>query len=295
MKRLIVNGDDFGLTHGVNTGIVRAYKEGILTSATLMANGDAFEGAVELACANPGLGVGCHLVAVGGRPVASATQIPSLVNNDGMLPATFFQLLVKLSYGAVPDKDIECEFRAQIDRIIASGITPTHLDSHKHSHTHPRVMRALARVAREFAITCIRNPFEGLLTRTTIGPAARARCRVYLKQYAMSTAVAPYARRFKRIAAEYELRVPENFRGARLTGLLDCHAICGLIETLTEGTTELMCHPGVYDEELERVATRLKRERQREVDALTELAVRRSIDECGVKLISYAELGREHV
>src|SRR5204863_8267646 len=78
MKRLIVNADDFGFTRGVNAGILRASESGILTSATLMANGDAFGEAVEMALANPRLGVGCHLVAVGGRPVAPPSEIPSL-------------------------------------------------------------------------------------------------------------------------------------------------------------------------------------------------------------------------
>ena len=74
MKRLIVNADDFGFTKGVNTGIMRAYETGIVTSTTIMANGEAFEDAVDLARANPGLGVGCHLVVVGGRPTAQRSR-----------------------------------------------------------------------------------------------------------------------------------------------------------------------------------------------------------------------------
>ncbi|HVG18407.1 MAG TPA: ChbG/HpnK family deacetylase [Blastocatellia bacterium] len=294
MKRLIVNADDFGFTRGVNAGIAHAYKMGILTSATIMANGDAFEDAVEVARANSGLGLGCHLSAVGGRPVAPARDVASLVDGDGMLPATLTRLMIKLARGQVRSGDIESEFRAQVGRVVGAGIRPTHLDSHKHSHTHPQVMRALARVAREFGIRSVRNPFESLLASPRAGATARARRAAYLKQCAMSAAISVRAISFKRLAREYGLRTPDYFFGMRLTGLLDGEALRGLIKSTRHGTTELMCHPAVYDQELERAGTRLKRERERELEALTDPALRRLIEEEGVDLISYRELGQRH-
>ncbi|HXG91976.1 MAG TPA: ChbG/HpnK family deacetylase [Blastocatellia bacterium] len=295
MKRLIVNADDFGLTHGVNAGIIRAFKDGILTSATLMANGDAFDDAVELARANPELGVGCHLAAVGGRPVSAANEINSLVSDDGRLPATLSELMIKIARGKVQIKDIEREFASQVERAIRAGITPTHLDTHKHTHTHPRVMKAVAKVAREFNIKCVRNPFESVFAAAAVGPAARARRKVYLKQCAMSAAIAPRAARFKRMAREHGLIAPDHFRGVRLTGLLDSEAVCNIIRSLSEGVTELMCHPGVYDDALERERTRLKQERERELEALIDPAVRRAIDEWRIKLINYREMAKNHV
>lgn len=291
MKRLIVNADDFGFTRGVNAGIARAFKTGILTSATIMANGDAFEDAIEVARANVRLGIGCHLSAVGGRPVAAARDVASLLDGDGMLPRTLTQLMIKLARGQVRSRDIESEFRAQVGRVVAAGITPTHLDSHKHSHTHPHVMRALARVAREFGIRSVRNPFESLFTPAHAGATARASRAAYLKQCAMTAAIAVRAISFKRLAREYGLRTPDYFFGVRLTGLLDGEAIQSMIKSTRQGTTELMCHPAIYDQELERAGTRLKRQRERELEALTDPALRRLIDEEGVNLISYRELG----
>ena len=256
-----------------------------------MANGDAFEDAVEVARANSGLGIGCHLSAVGGRPVAHARDVVSLVDDDGMLPATLTRLMIKLARGQVRGADIESEFRAQVGRVVAAGITPTHLDSHKHAHTHPHVMRALARVAREFGIRSVRNPFESLFAPSRAGATARARRAAYLKQCAMAAAITVRAISFKRLAREYKLRTPDYFFGARLTGLLDGEAIRSMIKSTRQGTTELMCHPAIYDGELERAATRLKRERERELDALTDPALRRLIDEEGVSLISYREIG----
>jgi len=271
MKQLIVNADDFGFTSGVNEGIARAFKSGILTSTTIMANGAAFEEAVELARTNPNLGVGCHLALVGGAPVAPAGDVASLIESDGMLPATLTRLMTKLARGRVRDEHIKRELRAQLERVVSAGIIPSHLDSHKHSHTHPRVMKALAHVAAEFGVSSVRNPFESV--------------------FASAAAVAVRARGFKRLARQHGLSTPDFFYGVRLTGLLDVEAIRSIIESLKEGTTELMCHPGIYGEELDHARTRLKRERQSELDALTDPGLRREIDELGVKLISYRELG----
>jgi hopanoid biosynthesis associated protein HpnK len=294
MKRLIVNADDFGFTRGVNAGIRQAFERGILTSATLMANGDAFDEAVAIAKANPKLGVGIHMVAVGGRPVADADEIPSLVDRNGLLPRTLTDLIKLLARGRVRVEHIEREFAAQVERVRRAGLTPTHLDSHKHSHTQPLVMTALTRVASAFNIRAVRNPFERLRAPFLMGPAARARRGVYLKQAMMSAAVAPRARTFRRLASEHGLRAPEFFCGVRLTGLLDAEALRRVIAGLSDGTTELMCHPALYDDELEQAETRLKRERQRELEALTDEGVRRAINAAGVRLIHYGEL-TEHV
>jgi hopanoid biosynthesis associated protein HpnK len=294
MKSLIVNADDFGFTRGVNAGILRAFERGILTSATLMANGDAFDEAVAMARANPTLGVGIHLVAVGGRPVADPSEIPSLVDANGLLPRTLTDLIKLLARRRVRVEHIEREFAAQIERVCRAGLTPTHLDSHKHSHTQPLVMTALARVATAFNIRAVRNPFERLRAPFVTGATARARRGVYLKQALMSAAVAVRARAFRRITSAHGLHAPDFFCGVRLTGLLDAEAVRRVIEDLRDGTTELMCHPALYDDELEQAATRLKRERQRELEALTDESVRRAVHSAGVQLINYGEL-TEHV
>jgi len=287
MKRLIVNADDFGFTRGVNVGIVRAYKTGIVTSTTIMANGDAFEDAVELARANPGLGVGCHLAVVGGRPVARPSEVRSLVDGEGVLPATLTQLVIKLARGSVSTDEIVREFRSQLERVTLTGIKPTHLDTHKHSHTHPQVMNALARVAVDFGIQCVRNPFESVFTRARPSDLSKWG---YLKQYALSTAIQPGAIQFKRLVRGNGLKTPDRFFGVKLTGMLDRAAIRSMMESLPEGTAELMCHPGVYDDDLERARTRLKRERERELEALSDASLRLIAKEQGIELITYREL-----
>src|ERR1700691_3292444 len=97
MKQLILNADDFGYTRGINEGIIRAHRDGVLTSATLMANGAAFDDAVERAKANPTLGVGCHLVLTGGFAVAPREEIPSLADSGGRLPASLGNFVARVS------------------------------------------------------------------------------------------------------------------------------------------------------------------------------------------------------
>ncbi|HXF38488.1 MAG TPA: ChbG/HpnK family deacetylase [Blastocatellia bacterium] len=284
MKRLIVNADDFGFTPGVNTGIIHAYKTGIVTSATIMANGEAFDDAVALALANPSLGVGCHLAIVGGRPVAQPDEVSSIVDKEGLLLPTLGQFMLRLARGSVKSEDIAREFRAQVIRVVNAGITPTHFDSHKHSHVSPPVMKALALVAREFGVTRVRNPFESVFDRASLSGWSN------IKQSALSAMIAPGTIRFKRLARKYLLNTPDRFLGVKRTGRLDSNAIRSMMKGLKEGTTELMCHPGFNDPALESAHTRLKKERERELEALTDPGLRRFAEERGIELISYREL-----
>jgi hopanoid biosynthesis associated protein HpnK len=289
MTRLIVNGDDFGYTRGVNAGILEAFRKGILTSTTLMAMGDAFDDAVRIARENPRLGVGCHLVLVGERAVAPAETISTLAGADGRLPGSLTELVGRLALGRVRQADIETELRAQIGRITAAGIRPTHVDTHKHTHLYPRVMAAVARVASEFGIGAVRKPYESL--RTLFGGGREnGRERGEMGRSITAAAAGAGRGRFRRLAQAGGLRTPDHFSGIRWTGTLGAADLLRLVERLPEGTTELMCHPGYRDAELDGKATRLKEERQRELEALTAPEVAKAVKERGIRLISYREL-----
>jgi hopanoid biosynthesis associated protein HpnK len=287
MEELIVNADDFGLTRGVNEGIIRANREGILTSATLMANGPAFDDAVERAKQNPQLGVGCHLVLVGGLAVAPREEIPSLVDRAGRLPRSIGALMAKLSSGRVRAKDVETELRAQIEKIRRAGIAPTHLDTHKHSHAHPWVMSALGRVAREFGITRVRKPVENLRDSWRMG---RSDGVDLLKHLMVAATVRVVAWKFNAISRKYGLRSPDHFLGLALTGRMSGVALCRLIDTLPDGRTEVMVHPGICDAELAATGSRLHQQRQTELEGLLNPAVRRAVVKRGIRLISYRDL-----
>jgi hopanoid biosynthesis associated protein HpnK len=287
MKELILNADDFGFTPGVNEGILRAHRDGILTSATLMANGRAFDDAVERAKANPKLGVGCHLVLTGGFSVAPKEEIPSLADAEGRLPRSLADLVTRVSLGSVRTKDMERELRAQLEKIRRAGIELTHVDTHKHTHVHPRVMGAVGRVVQEFGITRVRNPIEnvGDSWRT-----ARSENAPLAGNMAASLAVRSVGSWFNAIARKYGLRWPDHFLGLAVTGRLSAAALCRLIDTVPEGRTEIMLHPGIYDAELVKSRSRLQQQRQTEMDALLAPESRRAVETNAIRLISYREL-----
>jgi hopanoid biosynthesis associated protein HpnK len=286
MKELILNADDFGLTRGVNEGIIRAHRDGILTSATLMASSRAFDDAVARAKAAPTLGVGCHLVLVGGTAVSRPQEIPSLVDSDGRLPRTLPQLVARLSSGSVRPREIETELRSQIEKIRRAGIEVTHVDTHKHTHVHPLVMSALGKVANELGITRVRKPAEDL-AESWKTQAGGERSWSRLASAATVRAVAPW---FESLARKYGLRSPDHFLGLAMTGRLSASALCQLIDNLPEGCTEIMLHPGVCDADLASTSSRLQQQRQLELEALLAPEARRAVERNAVRLISYREL-----
>jgi chitin disaccharide deacetylase len=287
MKELILNADDFGLTKGVNEGIIRAFRDGVLTSTTLMATGPAFDDAVRCAHANPKLGVGCHLVLAGGTPVAPPEEIPSLVDKGGRLPASLGTFVARVSTGAIRARDIKRELRAQILKIRSAGIDLTHVDTHKHTHAHPRVMKVLAQLLQELGIKRVRKPAEYL---SDSWAQICSESGASPKQFAAVTAVRVISASFSSISKKYGLRSPDTFLGVAATGQLGPEALCGLIDTLDEGRTEIMLHPGICDEDLARTGSRLQQQRQLELDGLLAPQVRRAIEHHGIRLISYREL-----
>jgi chitin disaccharide deacetylase len=287
MKRLIVNADDFGYTQGVNAGVIRGFRNGIITSTTIMANGVAFDDAVIRAKENPKLGVGCHLVLVDGVCVAPPSSIPSLVDKRGRLPHTWTVLIRKLMTGTVDGDDIARELRAQIRKIVQAGIEPSHLDSHKHTHSHPRVMEEVVRVATEFGIRRIRKPFEdaNLLLKSAFAGGWHT-----LKRSAAALAVRKALPEFKELTRTNGIATPDYFWGVAATGRLNNGALLSTVASIPEGVSELMCHPGEYDEQLESSNTSLKRQRQEELDALVDPSVREAVKERGIELIDYRGL-----
>ena len=287
MKELILNADDFGLTRGVNEGIIRGNRDGILTSATLMATGPAFDDAVRQALANPNLGVGCHLVLVGGTAVAPPAEIPSLVDPTGKLPESLGMFVAKVSTGKIRPHEIERELRAQIEKIREARIEPTHVDTHKHTHAHPIVMEALGRVAKALGITKIRKPMENLQdswesTRQESGGVAA--------QLLASAAVRAITPQFHIISRRYGLHSPDHFLGLAMTGKLGPAALRRLVEAVPDGQTEIMLHPGLCDADLQRTGSRLQQQRQLELEGLLDQGVRSAVSEQDIRLISYREL-----
>ena len=292
MKRLIVNADDFGLTHQVNQGILDAHRGGIVTSATLMANGGAFDHAVEIAGHAPYLGVGVHLNLTQGIPVSPARVIPTLVDGSGRMCLSAGQLWRGVVAGQVSLSEIDTELRAQIAKVIRAGISPTHLDGHKHLHVLPGISHVVIRLARDFGIRSVRCPIEEA-PRLSALLKSQARLRPsILKQSLVARGVSYFARRFAAKLERAGLFFPAHFYGICQTGFLDSPGLQDVLQHLPEGASELMCHPGYFNTELEKTGTRLLGQREIELKALTADSVRNVVISRNIQLANYVDLVR---
>lgn len=287
MKELILNADDFGLTMGINEAIVRAHRDGILTSATVMASMPAFQDAVARAKSNPSLGVGVHLVLVDGRPIAPPNEVSSLLDENGEFSRSLPAFVARLTAGLIRQEHIERELRAQIGKVRSAGIEPSHVDTHKHTHAHPKVMESVARVAKESGITRLRKPFEDLHDSWASTRENRAAA---VPQLTAAAAARLASRSFEAICRRYGLRFPDRFLGLAATGGINADILRSLIDTVEDGVTEIMLHPGICDTDLAQTGSRLQMHRQLELDALLARGLRGVLNERGIRLISYREV-----
>ncbi len=281
MTRLIVNADDFGLTPGINRAVVELHAAGVLTSTTLMALAGATRDAMEKARAVPGLGVGCHIVLVDGESVLPPRKIPSLIDNKtGRLLPTLGAFLARLLTGRMRVDEIEAEARAQIERLQDRGVQLTHVDTHKHTHMFPRILRPVLRAAESRGIRAIRNPFEPAWAVEATHGAAWMR----VAQVSLLRTLEP---RCRRILAEKQFATTDGTIAVVGTGTLDIETVRALLRHVPPGTWELVTHPGYNDADLDRVRTRLRASRDTEREALQALK-----EFPGVELISFAELAK---
>jgi chitin disaccharide deacetylase len=263
--RLILNADDFGLTPGINRAIAELHAAGALTSATLMANGPAFDDAIALAHTQPTLGIGCHIVLTDGTPLSPPETIPTLLGPDrkNFRPSLSSFFLAAL-LGKIDEADIVREAQAQIERIQQQGIVLTHLDTHKHTHILPHIARPLLAVAERTGIPAIRNPFEPrwsiALGKSPILRRLQLRSLRHLQPRFLAL---PQIRSGSIVTTNGTL-------GISATGQLNPTTLGAILNAMPDGLWELVCHPGYNDRDLDAITTRLRS--TREVERSTLLA-----------------------
>ncbi len=230
---LIVNADDFGLTPGVNRGIVHGFEHGVITSTSMLAVAPAFDDAV--ACwrgaDRNGLGIGVHFALVGeDPPLLSAREIPSLVDARGRFWASWKQFLPRASAGRIDPGEVRAELGAQLRRIEDAGVVPTHVDTHQHLHLWPVVRRVVLDLARDHGIDAIRVPRS----------SARGAKAFLLNRLADQLAAAARAN---------GLRQPQIFAGLNESGALDLDRLRAVLQALGPvASAEIGCHPGLAED-----------------------------------------------
>jgi len=285
VRRLIINADDFGLTSGVNRGIAEASSRGVVTSATIMANAQAFAEAAALAGDSTTLKAGCHVVLIDGEPVA--LDLPSLTNGASRFRSSLKDFAGAAVRNRIAAEEIQREAEAQIRKIQGRGVTLTHVDSHKHTHMFPSVLRPVLRAARACGIRAVRNPFEPLrswprgLVMSTPG--------MWLRSAGVAT-FRMFAGAFRRAIQEEGMKTTDGTVGIAVTGKLDQKSLSAILQALPEGDWELCCHPGYSDADLKAAGTRLTQSRETELEALTSDETKSLMSRRGIELISYADL-----
>ncbi len=292
MKNLIVNADDLGWTEGVNRGIVEAHLRGLVTSTSLLANGHAFESAITVSHDQPELGIGVHLNLSDGPPTAEAGSVRSLLNEASRLAGGPESLLMRVAARKLSVEEVEREWEAQIAKVKRAGISPTHLDGHKHVHMLPGLFEVALRLARKHGIAAIRIAHEESTLRALLSAGSEQPAKVVLKQGVQARGLKLLARDAREMAERAGIVAADHFCGIAQTGVLTREGVERLLESLPEGTTEFMCHPGYLDGELQQSPTRLQASRQMELEILTDTGVRKLVATKGIRLINYGFLAQ---
>lgn len=280
-RRLIVNADDYGRSPGVSRGILQAHREGIVTSTTVMINQPGIEAQLAQALDCPRLGVGLHLVFSAWRPVLPAASVPGLVGQDG---AFLDQHTLWAQAEGVPTDQLEVELAAQVERFIAlAGRPPDHLDCHHFVHLYPPFFQVYADLAARAGLP-LRVPFPPETDLTTaLGTLP------FLEGFPRDLVRGMIATNSALIRSR-KLAHPDHFVGTFFgREALTLDHLLDLLDTLPEGISELMCHPGYADAPL--ASSSYRAERGVELALLTHPAARKRVAEQGIELATFGVLG----
>jgi hypothetical protein len=268
---LIINADDFGLSEAVSRGIIKAHREGILTSTSFMVN---FPWASELAPMlkeAPELGVGIHLNLTAGNPVLPKEQVASLVTGEGQFSKAILHLRFRVDMA-----EAKREWAAQVERGIALlGRTPTHLDTHRYLQGFPGFAAVMVDLAREYGIPAVRHIYPDMVPPGTFSHANP-----------VGLLLNRYLRKAAAIVAGSGLRHPD----ATLAGDFDLTGLLRQLDFVTDGVTELISHPGEVDDRLRSLSS-MREHREVELAALTSPEAKAKIAALGIRQVSFSHLG----
>ena len=288
MKELIVNADDFGLSSGANRGIIKAWQEGILTSASLMVGGCAFKEAAALARAHQGLQVGLHLTLVQGSAVLEQQGVPSLTDHGGDFGDDAVLAGMRYFFLRPLRKKLYLEIEAQIEKCLDAGIELSHIDGHLNIHMHPVVFDILCQLMPRYGIKSFRLTRENLMANLAVDrKRAAGKCADAL---IFASLAGRCKGRLDRLGIRYACEVKGLLNSGRMTGAYLLKAL----DSLGEGVTEIYFHPGVRPcGELERRMPEYLHDE--ELAALTSPEVKQKLGRLGIKLRNYRGEEKGHV
>ena len=235
----IINGDDFGFSCGVNSAIIKAYEEGVLTSTSLMVTGEASVEAIAYGHAHPNLAVGLHLVLVCGQAVLPPDLIPHLVDSTGNFPYSPAITGLRYQFHYATREELRREIRAQLEKFRSTGLPLSHVDGHLHMHMHPVVLNILVELAQEFDIKVIRLPAEEL------GINLQLDSRAILNKLVWSGVFGGLRRNGERLLKSQGITFADRVYGLLQTGCVTEEYLLGLIPQIKADLVEIYCHPAM--------------------------------------------------
>ncbi len=277
MKYLIVTAEDFGLSQSINRGIIKARKDGIVTSMGLMPSGEAFSDAVKLLKDCNIEEVCAHLSLTETAPCSDPRDIPSLVTKDVRLPKNYAGFLLRFFLKRIKNEHIYIELKSQLDKIRAAGFRLMCLGSHQYIHMVPSILDIFVKLAKEYNIPAIRYPRRDLF----IPPFS-------VKKLYKKCVLLYFENAIRKILREAKVKFTDDFLGILDSGNIREDSLIEMLTRLKEGTTELVCHPGFLGPQvLERYKFHLNCET--DLAALISRRVKKVIEEKGIRLITYQE------
>lgn len=277
MKYLIVNADDFGLTKSINEGIAKAYKEGIVTSSSLMPTGEAFEDALDLIKDFKLDSIGAHLSLTETTPVADSAKIPTLIAKDNKFYKNHNEFFINFLLHLVKRDQIYIELKAQLEVLKKAGIKIASLSSHEHIHMLPEMLDIFVELAKEYDIPALRYPHKEMV----LG-------KFDVKKRYKAMILSFFDKGMEKVLNESGMKHTDHFLGFLDSGRLREDTLIDMFKSLEEGSTELVCHPGFLGPEiLDRYRFHINCEQ--ELSALTSPRVKKFIKDSNISLITYRE------
>jgi len=280
-RRLIINGDDFGVSREVNEAVILAHRRGILTSASLMVSGQACEHAVALAKENPRLAVGLHVTCADGHAVMRPSEIPHIVGKNGTFPSSPARAGLRYFFCRSARRDLYNEIAAQFEKFSQTGLNFSHVDSHCHLHVHPVVLDAIVEISERRCIRRVRVPADNFFSALPFlgSPVSAAGTALVFK---LLTA------RMKRILRRRGFIFPQRVYGNLLTGNMSIEYVLSLLDSLPHGTSEIYFHPALPCSPSTCDARKVRQ--FREFSILIDPYVRSNIERLGIIPSTYFDL-----
>jgi chitin disaccharide deacetylase len=232
-RRLILTADDFGLHPSVNDAVAEAHTRGALTAASLMVGAPAWEEAVSLAHGLPRLAVGLHITLTDGVPVLPAARIPALTRH-GRFRDDMAGLGLLLALSREARAELHAEVTAQIERFTETGLTPDHINAHRHYHLHPIIAATVMQAAAGAGIRCIRLPRE---EPATVGGRGHWSHAIQNR----------WCQTLRARATGWALAAPDRVVGLKWSGAFTAERVLEALPRLPAGVTELYFHPATAD------------------------------------------------